>query len=255
MAPGGPKTRRGRPELLSRPKDARRARGDRPSRAKSPAVRPSSAASAGSAPCARRRATKGASPCCAAACRAVNPPRCRAFGSAPRSRSSAAVSSSRAAAALQGRHPRLLVARDDVDQRAALHQESRGLRSPEERGQMKRREAILGPCADTPRIGVEQLLDPVRAADGSGLEDVKLRPLREQLVHPRPVAAIDGCQQLTQRTCPRPSTGARSSRGSGAGRARLDLVPRARRDEDGIARADLPLVAATSIRPEPSSIT
>ena len=109
---------------------------------------------------------------------------------------------------------------------------------------MKRRESILGPCADTPRTR--------RAAARPGPRGRRKRPrrcqapaLREQLVHPRLVAAIDGCQQLTQRTCPRPSTGkcAAAEEAELSGRARLDLVPRARRDEDGIARADLPLVA------------
>ena len=94
--------------------------------------------------------------------------------SAPALEAEPPVSSSRAAAALcSGVDLQLLVARDDVDQRASLYQKSRSVRPSEERGQVERRETVLRRRGDEPGVGFEQLVNPVRTADGGRLEDVE----------------------------------------------------------------------------------
>ena len=57
--------------------------------------------------------------------------------------------------ALERRHLQLLVACNDVDERASLDEEPGRVGMAEERGQVERREAVVGPGGHEPRVGVE----------------------------------------------------------------------------------------------------
>ena len=79
----------------------------------------------------------------------------------------------RGGGALQRGHLELVVSRHDVDERAPVDEQARGFRVPEERSQVQRCEPVLGPGADEPRIGLEQLADALRPAQRGSLEDVE----------------------------------------------------------------------------------
>ena len=96
----------------------------------------------------------------------------------------------RSGSGVNGRGLDVLVSREGIHVRAAFEQETRRVDMPEEAGEAERVKAVVAECVRTRRVLVEQLAEPVRAADRRRLEDVEARVGGEQLVHRRPVAPV-----------------------------------------------------------------
>ena len=81
-----------------------------------------------------------------------------------------------------------------VGLRAALEQELRRVLLAEERRVVERREAVGRPGAGELRLGVEQLLEPARAADGGRVEHVERRVRGEQDVDEARLPVVERLQ-------------------------------------------------------------
>jgi hypothetical protein len=96
---------------------------------------------------------------------------------------------------VNGRGLDVLVSREGIHVCAPFEQETRRVDMSEEAGEAERVKAVVAECVRERRILVEQLAQPVRAADRRSLEDVEARVGGEQLIHSRPVASVQRLQQ------------------------------------------------------------
>ena len=96
--------------------------------------------------------------------------------------------------AVQRSHVDGRVAGDEIHLGAALEQDLRRFLLAEERGEVQRREAVRRPGCDELGLAVEQLLQPARPPDRSGVEDVERRIRVQQRLDEVALAVVERVQ-------------------------------------------------------------